>query len=76
MTERVPNARAFWASPWSAGGFVYALDEGGTTHVLKAGDAFEVVRANPLPKDVYWATPAASGGTLVVRGVDTLVGIR
>ena len=44
--------------------------------MLKAGDTFEVVRANPLGKDVYWATPAVAGGTLVVRGVDTLYGIR
>ena len=74
--ERVPNARAFWASPWLAGGHVFCLDEGGTTHVLKAGDGFEVVRANPLGKDVYWATPAAAGGALLVRGVDTLTCIR
>ncbi len=74
--ERIPNAKAFWASPWAAGGNVFCLDEGGTTHVLKAGDTFEVVRANSLGKDVYWATPAVAGGTLVVRGVDTLYGIR
>ena len=55
---------------------MFALDEGGTTHVLKAGDTFEVVRTNPLPKDVYWATPAAAGGTVVVRGLDHLTGIR
>ena len=74
--ERIPNAKAFWASPWASGGFVFALDEAGTTHVLKSGDTFEVVRANPLPKDVYWATPAGAGGTLVVRGLDRLTAIR
>jgi len=70
--ERVPGAGAFWASPWAAGGQVFCLDATGATHVLKAGDGFEVLRVNRLDRDTYWATPAAAAGSLFVRGVDAL----
>ena len=42
--ERIPKAGAFWASPWAYDGKVFCLDETGTTHVLKAGATFEVLR--------------------------------
>lgn len=70
--ERIPNAAAFWASPWAYDGKVFALDEKGTTHVLKAGGEFEVLKANTLGKDTYWSTPAVAGGNVLIRGVDAL----
>ena len=70
--ERIPSASAFWASPWAADGKIFCLDETGTTHVLKAGPEFEMVRVNKLSRDTYWATPAAAGGTLFIRSVDSL----
>jgi outer membrane protein assembly factor BamB len=39
--QRVRGAKAFWASPWTDGIRIYALDSDGTTHVLSTimGDA-------------------------------------
>ncbi|WP_439622797.1 outer membrane protein assembly factor BamB family protein [Gemmata sp.] len=71
-SERIPGAGAFWASPWGADGQVFCLDATGATHVLKAGDEFEVVRVNRLDPDTYWATPAAADGALFVRSVESL----
>lgn len=70
--ERIPGAGAFWASPWAADGQIFCLDETGTTHVLKAGGEFDVVRTNKLGRDTYWATPAAANGALFIRSVDSL----
>jgi outer membrane protein assembly factor BamB len=74
--EPIPKAKAFWASPWAYDGKVFAIDETGVTHVLKAGSTFEVLNTNPLGKDVFWSTPAVSGGMVVIRGVDSLYGIK
>ncbi len=74
--ERLPKAGAFWASPWAYDGKVFAIDETGTTHVIKAGSSFEVLSTNSLGKDIFWSTPAVSGGMLLIRGVDSLYGIK
>ena len=73
--ERIPGARAFWASPWAYDGKVFCLDDGGTTHVLQAGPAFKVLGKNTL-NDQCWATPAVAGGSLIVRGVDSVYCIK
>jgi outer membrane protein assembly factor BamB len=69
--ERLPNAQNFWASPWAGGGKVFCLDGGGTTHVLAAGPEFEIVAQNKIA-DRCWSTPAAAGGSLFLRGTDTV----
>ena len=74
--ERIPSAKAFWASGWAYDGKVFALDEDGVTHVLKAGPTFELIRANKLGKDVYRSSPALVDGLVIMRGVDSLVGIK
>lgn len=73
---RIPNARAFWSSPWANDGKVFILDEAGVTHVLKAGSEFEMVRTNTLARETYWSTPSAADGRLFIRGVDTLYCIK
>ena len=73
--ERLPGARAFWASPWAYDGKVFCLDDGGTTHVLPAGPEFKVLGKNAL-SDQFWATPAVAGGALVLRGVDNVYCIK
>jgi hypothetical protein len=70
--ERIPSAGTFWASPWAADGKIFCLDESGQTHVLKAGEEFEVIRMNKLARDMYWSTPAAANGALFIRSVDSL----
>lgn len=74
--ERLPNAKAFWASPWADDGKVFCLDQDGQTHVLKAGGTFEVLGVNKLDKEVYWSTPAAAGGALFVRGIDSVYCVK
>jgi outer membrane protein assembly factor BamB len=74
--ERISNAKAFWASPWAYEGKIFAIDESGVTHVLKAGPTFEPIRTNALDRDVYWSTPAVAGGNLFIRSVDALVCVK
>jgi outer membrane protein assembly factor BamB len=73
--ERIPGARGFTSSPWAAGGKVFCLDDGGTTHVLGAGAEFEVLGANKLG-EMAWSSPAVAHGALFLRTVDHLYCIR
>lgn len=74
--ERIPNGKAFWASPWAHDGKIFCLDESGTTHVIKAGPEFDLLHANALGNDLYWSTPAVAGGSIFLRGVDTLFCVK
>ena len=66
--QRLPDSRAFTSSPWAYDGKVFCLNEDGTTVVLKAGDQFEVLRANSLAADdMCMATPAIAGDRLLIR---------
>jgi outer membrane protein assembly factor BamB len=65
--ERLPGVSAFYASPVGAAGRVYLVDRGGTTLVLKAGDAVEVLATNKLD-DRIDASPAVAGKQLFLRG--------
>lgn len=74
--ERISNAAAFWSSPWAYDGKIFCMDETGTTHILKAGPTFDVLGTNKLGRDVYWSTPAIAGGSIILRGVDSLYCIK
>lgn len=54
------------ASPVSAEGRVYLIDDDGITHVLKAGGSYEVIAENAL-SDRCSASPAISQGQIFVR---------
>lgn len=69
--KRIPEARSFWASPWAAGGKIFCLDDGGTTHVLQAGPEFQVLARNSLA-ETSWASPAVADGAVFLRSVDHL----
>jgi outer membrane protein assembly factor BamB len=73
--ERLPSARGFWASPWAYDGKVFCLDDDGQTFVLQAGPEFKLLGKNALP-DRFWATPAAAGGALYLRGVEALYCVK
>jgi outer membrane protein assembly factor BamB len=73
--ERLASARGFWASPWAYDGKVFCLDAEGTTHVLKAGKDFEELGKNTI-EGQFWATPALSGGTVILRGADNVYCIK
>ncbi len=67
--ERLPDAGAFWASPWSFNGLAYCPDEKGNTFVIKPGPKLDLVRINKMPEDNtrFWASSAAGSDTLFVR---------
>lgn len=66
--KRIPNGRAFTASPWAAGDKIYCLNEDGVTFVLEAGDEFKILHTCPLAEDdMCMATPAIAGDRLLIR---------
>jgi outer membrane protein assembly factor BamB len=54
------------ASPVSANGLLYLVNDAGVTHVIKAGPAYELVGRNELGEKTY-ASPAISGGQIFLR---------
>ncbi|MCD0463039.1 PQQ-binding-like beta-propeller repeat protein [Roseiconus lacunae] len=73
--SRVRGARAFWASPWTDGRHVYALDSSGNTHVIKPGESLDVIAVNELGDQMSWATPAFADGQIYLRTIDHLYSI-
>lgn len=69
--KRINKARAFWASPWTDGKHLYALDSDGNTHVIAPGDDLNVVSVNKLDQQA-WGTPAIANGKIYIRTVDHL----
>jgi outer membrane protein assembly factor BamB len=71
----LPDAGPFWASPWAVDGRIYCMDERGMTHIVKAGDEFEVLSRNTLD-DKFWASQAIANNAYFFRGVEYLYCIR
>ena len=69
--QRIPGARAFWASPWTDQQRVYCLDDGGTTFVLASGPEFKLLASNVIDEQA-WSTPAVANGNLYLRTIDHL----
>jgi outer membrane protein assembly factor BamB len=66
--QRIPDGRAFTASPWSHGDRVFATNEDGQTFVFATGPKFELLGTNPLAEDdMALATPAMVRGRLLIR---------
>ncbi|MBX3442098.1 MAG: PQQ-binding-like beta-propeller repeat protein [Planctomyces sp.] len=66
--QRLPNGRAFTASPWASGDRIYCLSEYGDTFVIRAGETFELLGVNSLEEDeLCMATPAIAGDRLLLR---------
>jgi len=73
--QRVPDVAAgFSASPVAADGRLYLPSEDGDVLVVKAGPQFELLARNPVGQPLM-ATPAISGGLLLVRGERDLFAI-
>jgi outer membrane protein assembly factor BamB len=65
---RIPEGRAFTASPWAAGGKVYCMNEDGVTFVFRAGPRFDLLHTNKLAEDdMGMACPAITGNRLLIR---------
>ncbi len=74
--QRLPNPYNFKASPVGANGKLYLATENGDVVVAKMGETYEVLAINTLPDQMFIATPAIAGGSLYLRGRDTLYCIR
>jgi len=59
------------ASPVTANGLVYFLNDDGVAHVVKAGRTYELIARNELGERTY-ASPAVSGGQIFLRGFQHL----
>ena len=72
--QRVGAGGSFSASPVAADGKIYLLSEDGDVFVVKAGPAYELLATNSMG-EVLMATPAISGGAIIIRGVKNLFAI-
>jgi len=59
------------ASPVSANGLVYFINDDGVTHVVRAGPKFDLVARNELGEKTY-ASPALSGDRIFLRSFKNL----
>ena len=59
---------AFTASPVASDGKIYLSSEDGDIFVVKTGPKYELLATNPVG-EVMMATPAISGGLVIVRGL-------
>ena len=61
------DASGFSASPWAYNGKIFALSEDGDTYVMQAGPAFKLLGKNSLADETTLATPAITGGSVIIR---------
>lgn len=71
---RIGMGAGFSASPVASDGRLYLASEDGVVYVVKAGPKYELLAENDM-SEVLMATPAISGGTLIVRGRDHVFAI-
>ena len=65
--QRLPHhGSGFSASPVASDGRIYLPGEDGDIFVVKAGPEFEMLKKNEMGEPLM-ATPAISGGSLLVR---------
>ncbi|MCX5685814.1 MAG: PQQ-binding-like beta-propeller repeat protein, partial [Planctomycetota bacterium] len=62
------------ASPVTAGGLVYFLNDDGVMNVVKAGPTYELVSRNELGEKTY-ASPVISQGQIFLRSYGNLFAI-
>lgn len=73
--QRIGQGTGASASLIAAGDRVYATNEEGEVHVIRAGPEYEGLASNRMGEPVL-ATPAASGSTLFIRGTSHLFAIQ
>lgn len=75
--RRIPNGRAFTASPWGYGGKIFCLNEDGVTFVIESSDELKISHTNSLAEDdMGMATPAIVGDRLLIRTAARIYCIR
>ncbi len=56
----------FHSSPIYADGHIFFSSQKGNTHVIRAGREMDFVAENSLDGEI-WATPAVTGGAILMR---------
>ncbi len=74
--QRLPKPYNFKSSPVGANGKLYLATEDGDVVVVKMGEKYETLATNTLADQMFIATPAIAGGSLYLRGQNTLFCIR
>lgn len=74
-SERLPDVKTFWATPWVYDNKVFCTGVGGTTHVVQAGRQFKVLGQNKL-NDQFYASCALTEDAIILRGEESLYCIQ
>jgi len=76
--KRLPNGTTAVGSPLVIGDRIYLVNEKGRTVVMEAGPEFKVVAESVVGSDdeVFWATPAVTGDSLLIRSSAAIYCIR
>jgi outer membrane protein assembly factor BamB len=75
--QRIPEGKAFTASPWSYGDKIFCLNEDGVTFVMQPGKDFKILDTNTLAEDdMCMSTPAIVGDRLLIRTSGRIYCIR
>jgi len=73
--QRLTGAKGFTSSPWAHDDKIFCLDQDGTTFVVQAGAKFKLLAKNTI-EEMFWSSPALTGDSLILRGVDNLYCIQ
>jgi outer membrane protein assembly factor BamB len=74
--QRLPKPYTLKSSPVGANGKLYVSTESGDVVVVKMGEKYEVLAINTLADQMFISTPAITGGSIYLRGPETLYCIR
>jgi outer membrane protein assembly factor BamB len=76
--KRMPGGTTAVGCPLVIGNRIYVVNERGRTVVLEAGPAFTILGEYSVGSDdeVFWATPAVAGDSLLIRSSDAVYCIR
>lgn len=73
--QRIGRGLAFTVSPWAYNGTLFCMDEKGVTHMIQAGETFQVTGTNDL-QEMSMATPAIVNDSLIIRTVSKVYRIE
>jgi len=76
--KRMPGGTTAVGCPLVIGNRIYVVNERGKTVVLEAGPEFKILGESSVGSDdeVFWATPAVAGDSLLIRSSDAVYCIR
>jgi outer membrane protein assembly factor BamB len=76
--KRMPGGTTAVGCPLVIGNRIYVVNERGKTVVLEAGPEFKILGESSVGSDdeVFWATPAVAGNSLLIRSSDAIYCIR